>query len=99
MQTTSEYPELDHLFGAYLNQDYDLSGDTIEEVVRSYMQGTSGENHRRMLDEIAKFTLAHSQELDEALLARYGNDFDAALWGHTAASFFQLVESLLRNAR
>jgi hypothetical protein len=97
MTTTSEYPELDHFFGAYLNQDYELSGHTIEEVVRSYMQGTPPQAHRRMLDEIAKFSSAHPQDLDKALLARYGSDFDATLWEHTAASFFALVGSVLRG--
>ena len=99
MTSTSEYPELDHLFGAYLNQDYDLSGDTIEEVVASYVQGTSAENHGRILDEIEKFEQAHSDNLDQALLLRYGNDFDPELWGHTAASFFQLLGALVRGPR
>jgi len=35
MTHQSSYPELGHFFGAYLNQDYELSGETIEEMVSS----------------------------------------------------------------
>ena len=93
------YPELDQLFGAYLHQDYQLFGDTIEEVVACYKDDSSAEQVQHMLDEIDRFRVEHSKDLDSALLALYGNDFDPKLWGHTAASFFRLVEGVLRGAR
>ncbi|WP_262413723.1 contact-dependent growth inhibition system immunity protein [Paraburkholderia sp. UCT2] len=48
MKNQSTYPELGHFFGAYLNQDYDLSGDTLAEVVECYKQGTPVDAHERM---------------------------------------------------
>jgi CdiI immunity protein len=90
-------PELDQLFGAYLHQDYQLFGNTIQEVVECYKRDSSSEQIHHMLDEIARFRAEHSEDLDSSLLARYGNDFDPRLWEHTAASFFQLLESMLRD--
>jgi hypothetical protein len=97
MAIKSDYPRLDHFFGAYLNQDYQLSGDTIEEVVESYMRDTPSERHRDLSNEIDRFCLAHPDNLDAALSASYGFHFDPALWDHTAASFFQLVQRLLQS--
>ena len=97
MTIKSDYPRLDHFFGAYLNQDYQLSGDTIEEVVDSYMQDTSAEHHSELSDEITRFCRAHPDDLDAALSASYGFHFDPSLWEHTAASFFQLVQRLLKS--
>jgi hypothetical protein len=93
------YPELEQLFGAYLHQDYQLFGNTLEEVIESYRHDSSAEQVQHMLDEIDRFRAEHSKDLDSTLLNLYGNDFDPKLWGHTAASFFQLVEGLLRRGR
>jgi hypothetical protein len=93
----ADYPRLDNFFGAYLNQDYQLSGETIEEVVDTYTQDTSAEYRKELSDEIARFCRAHSHDLDAALSASYGFHFDPALWDHSAASFFELVQRLLQR--
>ena len=99
MTTHDDFAELDHFFGAYLNQDFDLSGESIEDLVRSYLKETAPARHSKMLAEIAAFRSAHAADLDRGLSESYGNDFDPEPWGHTAASFFQLVESEIRNSR
>ncbi|MBB5457582.1 hypothetical protein OKW30_004423 [Paraburkholderia sp. Clong3] len=73
MKNQSTYPELGHFFGAYLNQDYDLSGDTLAEVVECYKQGTPVDAHERMLSEIERFKGEHP-DLDEAFEEAYGQD-------------------------
>jgi hypothetical protein len=79
MNSEAEYPELDQLFETYFNQDFDLWGNTICD---------------QLINEADRFMQEHPDDLDEALLARYGNDFDPAPWGHTARSFFELVQRL-----
>lgn len=97
MSKPTPYPELDQLFGAYLHQDYQLFGNTIEEVVACYKRESSSEQLKQMLNEIARFRAENTEHLDSVLQARYGNDFDPKLWGHTAATFFELLESVLRD--
>lgn len=92
---SDHYPELDQFFGAYLNQDYDLSGETIEEVVKCYKQGTSAEHRQRLAEEVGRFVEDHSDDLDAFFSARYGYDFDPALWGYTTASFFERLKQQL----
>ena len=72
MSKPTPYPELDQLFGAYLHQDYELFGNTIEEVVACYKRESSSEQLKHMLNEIARFRAEHSERLDSALQARYG---------------------------
>lgn len=95
MTSTTLYPELDQLFGAYLNQDYKLWGDTLEEVVRCYKRDSNAEDNQHLLEELARFSSTHAEDLDASFLARYGFDFDPRLWSHTTASFFELVRHVL----
>ncbi|MGF6293744.1 contact-dependent growth inhibition system immunity protein [Paraburkholderia youngii] len=81
-------------FGAYLNQDYELSGDTIAEVVECYKQGTPVDAHERMLSEMGRFKREHPDP-DRAFEETYGQDFSPDLWGRTAASFFEELTRLL----
>jgi hypothetical protein len=94
----TSYPELKQLFGAYLHQDYQLFGDTLEEVIETYIRDSSPGQCRQMLDEIARFRSEHSANLDTALATIHGTEFDPSLWGLTAESFLKLLESMLQTA-
>jgi hypothetical protein len=97
MTSAREYPELDQLFGAYFNQDFELWGETIEQIVAAYMDGATMDRREALLKEIDSFTQDHPGDLDAAFSARYGFDFDPAPWGHTTLSFLQRLQQLLRE--
>ena len=82
------------MFGAYLNQDYELSGATLEEVIQSYKDDSGPEELNQLLSEIDRFRAAHVDGLDEAFLGLYGFDFDPRLWGHDTSSFLSLLAAL-----
>ena len=95
MPNKSDYPELSHFFGAYLNQDYEISGDTVEEVLLCYKSETPVEAHKRMVSEIERFEVENSIHLEEMFLEMYGDDFSPALWGYTTFSFLEELKRLL----
>jgi hypothetical protein len=97
MQKLSNYPELDHLLHGYFNQDYDLWGNTIEEIVDCYKRETAADVHRALRDEITRFIRAHPQDLDAAFLKAYPNEVDPSGWGHTTVSFLVEVDRLMRE--
>jgi hypothetical protein len=92
------YPQLDHLIHAYLNQDYEISGSTIEEVVNAYKQDREEKDRSRLLDDMQQFKRAYSSRLDEAFLESYGFDFDPGLWDLNTAEFFDLVKRTLSQS-
>lgn len=93
----ANYPQLDQLFGAYLNQDFSYWGNTIAEVVRCYKRDHPREDHLEMLAEIEQFEQTHREDMDAAFESAYGFDFCPRLWGHTAASFLTELRSLLKR--
>jgi hypothetical protein len=83
------------LFGAYLNQDFDLWGDTLEEIVGCYKRDSLPEHHREIIGEIDLFVTEHPMDLDSAFKRGYRTGFDPVLWGYTITSFFEELKKLL----
>ncbi|WP_316251746.1 contact-dependent growth inhibition system immunity protein [Paraburkholderia sp. UCT2] len=94
---SERYPKLYQLFGAYLNQDSDLWGETIPEIVSCYRRDCPRESHLEMIHEIDSFISEHPDDLDSAFETDYGQDFDPELWGYTTASFLEELKRLLSD--
>lgn len=91
-----QYPELEQFIGAYFIEDFDLFGDTIEEIALCY-KGVAGKARiRRACVELDKFIADH-QDRAEAAFAEHWGSFDPALWGHTVASFFEELKRILQS--
>ncbi|NML33887.1 contact-dependent growth inhibition system immunity protein [Paraburkholderia antibiotica] len=91
----TSYPRFFALFGGYLNQDSDLWGDTLEEVVSCFRRDSSPEDIRDTLAEIEKFKAEAGKKLDEKFYDAYGFDFNPVLWGYTTSSFFDELKRIL----
>lgn len=95
LQPHQKFPQLDQLIRAYLNQDYELSGDSIEEVVKCYLRDSPHKDHLQLLNDITNFRHAHPSNLDKAFLEVYGFDFDPQLWEISTLEFFEMVKLTL----
>jgi hypothetical protein len=95
MTHEESYPQFHTLFGAYLNQDSDLWGDTLEEVVFCFKRDSAPQEIADTLLEIEKFKKETGENLDEKFYAAYGFDFNPVLWGYTTASFLDELKRLL----
>jgi hypothetical protein len=97
MTNEQAYPQFHVLFGAYLNQDSDLWGDTLEEVVSCFKRDSSPQEIADTICEIDKFEKEAGESLDEKFYAAYGFDFNPVLWGYTTVSFFDELKGLLQD--
>ena len=95
MLDQQSYPQFHTLFGAYLNQDSDYWGDTLEEVVSCFKRDSSHGEIEDTLSEISKFKNEAGKNLDEVFYALYGHDFNPKLWGYTTASLLEELKGLL----
>ena len=87
------YPQMGLIFGVYFGQDFDLFGNTVQEVVSSYRNDCP--EYRNLPVELDSFTAEHPHDLDAAFERDFGSDFDPELWGYTTASFFNELKRLL----
>lgn len=89
------YSYLDHLMGAYLNQDYDLSGETITEVVQCYIDSEGPEMSSGLATDCHKFL--EETDIEGKFRELYSSDFDPSLWGITAKEFLVNTRQLAHN--
>ncbi|MBN3804307.1 hypothetical protein GXB81_14785 [Paraburkholderia sp. Ac-20336] len=92
---SDHYPRMHELFGAYFNQDFDLWGNTIPEIISCYKRDSPRDYHYEMIKEINLFMDEHPVDLDSAFEKNYNNGFYPKLWGHTTASFLNELKWLL----
>ncbi|MGF6981991.1 hypothetical protein QFZ99_001468 [Paraburkholderia atlantica] len=92
---SDRYPRMYKLFGAYFNEDFDLWGNTIPEIVSCYKDDSPPEYRKEIIDEINLSINEHLSNLDSAFERDYGSGFDPDLWGHTTASFLDELKLLL----
>lgn len=91
----NDYPGLSHFFGAYLNQDDDLTADTLDGVLNYFVQENPEPVLTRLRSDAARFLQEEAADLDGEFERRYGFDFNPPAWGHTTKSF---LEWLIANA-
>jgi len=94
------YPRLGRLFAAYLNQDWDVHGETPYGAVRAYASASKAAERREAVAEIARLLAEFRGEkaLDAALdglLCGYAPSAD----GTTAKAFLGRVRRLLAAQR
>jgi len=89
-----QYPELEQFMGGWFHQDWGDNGETIEEVVRDYKDGSSAEQVRKVCLEMNAFVANYGADSDAAF-RKLWRSVDPMLLGHTAASFFEEVKRIL----
>lgn len=88
--------KFDHLMHCYFGQDFDLFGETMEEIVSEFKDSATPEDRRMLVAEIDNFIRVHPNDLDRAFRANYGYFFCPEPWGHTTASFLTEVKRLVQ---
>jgi hypothetical protein len=91
----TKYPNLQLLFDAYLNQDYDLHGETITEVIRVYRADLDEAMRQGAIAEIERWMREHRQDLASAFEACFEREISITSHGYTAPSFFEELERVL----
>lgn len=63
----NRYPKLYNLLAAYLNQDYDLNGDSLDDAVQAFVDSAAPKDVTATRREIALFLNLEKDDLDGAL--------------------------------
>jgi hypothetical protein len=85
------FSHLGNLIGAYLNQDYEYFGDTVEAVLASYCEENTAEDVAGLGKDAVEFMARYADSLDEEFAERYRFDFDPKLWKMDARAFLLMV--------
>ncbi|WP_313622968.1 contact-dependent growth inhibition system immunity protein [Achromobacter sp.] len=88
------YPALNALLGGYFHQDYDLFGETIEEVALCYKRVTAPEDIAQACREMDRFVAEFGPGAATAFAENW-RSFDPAGGGYTIPAFFEELKRVL----
>ncbi|MBC8747076.1 hypothetical protein OKW43_002070 [Paraburkholderia sp. WC7.3g] len=95
MADNEKYGDLTGLIRSRFHEDFDLFGNSVEELVSSYTEKMSRSDIDALISDINSFEADYPETLDSEFKERFGRQFDPVLWGYTTASFLDEVKRLL----
>ncbi|WP_322010598.1 contact-dependent growth inhibition system immunity protein [Paraburkholderia sp. J12] len=95
MEQEDKYPELSNFIQIYFGEDFDLWGNTMEEILALYRSESDPVARGTLRSEIDHFRHDNSFDLDASFKAAYGLFVNPVSWGHTTASFLDELKRFL----
>ncbi len=91
------YPRLADLIGGWFHQDYDIEGDTIPEIMGSFLAVTPADQREDLRQEISRFLSEHAEQLDEDFEAVFQPDVVPAALSGSTLNFLYEIRALLEK--
>jgi hypothetical protein len=95
MADNEKYGGLTGLIRSRFHEDFDLFGDSVEELVLSYVEDMPKSYIDALISDLDAFMADYPGTLDSEFMERFGRQFDPVLWGYTPSSFLDEVKRLL----
>jgi hypothetical protein len=89
----ASYPELETLIGGWFHQDFDINGNTLEEVVAAYRAVTPAHQQRALAGEIRRFL--DDEDVETAFEQRFKPDVSPSGFAPTTREFLQRIAALV----
>jgi len=79
--------------GGWFHQDFDLNGDTLQEIMSAYSAVTPPDQRRRLVAEIARF-IGESDEIDDRFQRTFHPDVLPTGFAPTTRDFLEQIAQL-----
>ncbi|MDE8555066.1 contact-dependent growth inhibition system immunity protein [Pantoea vagans] len=90
------YKNIGTLIRVFFGQDYDLFGETVEEVLNSYLETENPKTAEKVCQEAEYLLSLNDQELIEAFQSISQGEFNPEPWGETVRTFLEKIKNHLR---
>jgi len=89
------YPFLRQLLGGWFHQDFDIDGDTLEEILAKFKSVTPEVEILGVKSDIETFIKNSGDALDNEFVAHFQPDVDPAGWGMTTREWLMRIHEIL----
>ncbi|AMG58579.1 contact-dependent growth inhibition system immunity protein [Pantoea vagans] len=90
------YKNIGTLIRVFFGQDYDLFGETVEEVLDSYLETENPKTAEKVCQEAEYLLSLNDQALIKAFQSISQGEFNPEPWGETVRTFLEKINSYLR---
>jgi hypothetical protein len=97
MQPPNKFEHLDSLIGGWFHQDFDIEGNTPQEVMAAYKRHTPPGEQRSLLSDIRAYLAEHpaDPELEDNFHATFHPELVRGAFGMSTREFLQTIEASL----
>jgi len=93
------YPYLNAFIGGWFHQDYDLDGETLEEIVGAFKRRSPERDWQVVITDIARFLKGRSDQQVAADLPKlFQPEVGPVEWGMTPRDWLETLARLLAAA-
>jgi hypothetical protein len=90
----AHYPEIETLMGGWFHQDFDINGDTLDEIVAAYRAVTPLDQQRALAAEVGRY-LAEESDVERDFEPRFHPDVSPTGFAPTTREFLERIASLV----
>lgn len=90
------YKNIGTLIRVFFGQDYDLFGETVEEVLDSYLETENQKTAEKVCKEAENLLSLNDEALTEEFETISQGEFYPEPWGETVRTFLEKIKSHLR---
>jgi len=91
------YKNIGTLIRVFFGQDYDLFGETVEEVLDSYLETENPKTAEKVCQEAEYLLSLNDQALIEAFQSISQGEFNPEPWGETVRTFLEKIKNYLQS--
>jgi len=96
--SAKDYPDLATLLSGWFHQDFDIEGDTIEEIIRAFKGSCSSKEHQALVIDITHFLEINDDKIESQFLRIFDPDIDPLGFAPTTRAFLEEILSYLKKA-
>jgi hypothetical protein len=87
----SLFPDLADFMGGWFHQDFDINGETLEEIVAAYKASVREDYVERLREDIDRFLATGAAGMDERFQAMFEPDIIPTAFRPTTQEFLQAI--------
>ncbi len=93
-QSIKDYPELTALLSGWFHQDFDIVGETLEEILGAFKASCLAEERRSLMLDISRFLKIGDDVIDKEFNRIFNPDIEPTGFATTTRTF---LEEILRH--
>jgi len=90
----ADYPEIETLMGGWFHQDFDINGDSLDEIIAAYRAVTPPDQQRALASEVGRY-LAEESDVDHDFERRFHPDVSLTGFAPSTRDFLERIAALV----
>ena len=97
-RSANDYPTLSNLLSGWFHQDFDIEGETVEEIIGKYNASCSVEERQTLIEDISRFLEIEDDMISQEFDRIFDPDIEPTGFAPTTRAFLEQIRLNLSKA-